>query len=89
MSHYNPFDSMLTGFFTNPTYLYIGVDGPTGNKVYNIYHTDIISWVEEQPIHMWKHYDVPKQANIFVNAFSGQQYLFTKEMESWFQLRWG
>lgn len=88
MSHYNPFDNMLTSFLTNPTYMCIGADGPTGNKVYNIYHNDIISWVEEQPIHMWKHYDAAKQANIFVNAFSGQQYLFTEEMESWFQLRW-
>lgn len=37
----------------------IGMDMPTDSWVYNIRTQEIRDWIEEQPIHMWKHYDIP------------------------------
>lgn len=69
----------------------VGIDGPTGKWVFNIRLQEINNWIEEQPVHMWKHYDIPEASikDASINAFIGQNYIFTEEMESWFQLRWG
>lgn len=69
----------------------VGMDMPTDKWVYNIRVQEIRDWIEEQPIHMWKHYDIPESKinEVSINAFIGQNYIFTEEMESWFQLRWG
>lgn len=69
----------------------VGMDMPTDKWVYNIRVQEIRDWIEEQPIHMWKHYDIPetKINEVSINAFIGQNYIFTDEMEAWFQLRWG
>lgn len=37
----------------------IGIDMSTNKWVYNIRSQDIRIWIEEQPIHMWKYYDIP------------------------------
>ena len=69
----------------------IGMDMPTNKWVFNVRSQEIRNWVEEQPIHMWKYYDIPDEAKLEVSVGSlmGQNYLFTDEMEAWFQLRWG
>lgn len=68
----------------------VGMDMPTNKWVYNIRVQEIRDWIEEQPIHMWKHYDIPEESikDISFNALIGKHYIFTEEMESWFQLRW-
>lgn len=68
----------------------VGIDGPTNKWVFNIRLQEIRDWIEEQPIHMWKHYEVPQSwiDEVSINAFLGQNYIFTEEMEAWFQLRW-
>lgn len=45
---------------------------------YKIYDSEVWRWVEQQPIHMWKYDD----------AGDGNNYLFTKEMEVLFLLKW-
>ena len=68
----------------------VGMDMPTDKWVYNIRVQEIRDWIEEQPIHMWKHYDIPESKinEVSINAFIGENYIFTEEMELWFQLRW-
>lgn len=73
----------------------IGYDGIHKMHVYSIRSNIVDMWVEAQPAHMWKPYDLEsawdntKEA-ILWPAFgkSGSTYVFTKEMESWFLLRW-
>lgn len=59
----------------------IGIDVPTDKWVYNIRSYEIRTWIEEQPIHMWKFY-------VIESILVGQNYIFTDEMEAWFTLRW-
>lgn len=66
----------------------VGMDMPTDTWVYNIRSKEINDWIEEQPIHMWKHYDIPIDLTTSINVLIGQNYVFTDEMEAWFQLRW-
>jgi hypothetical protein len=68
----------------------VGIDGPANKRVYNIRLQEIRDWIEDQPIHMWKHYDIPKELidKVSLKAWLGQNYIFTEEMEAWFQLRW-
>lgn len=68
----------------------IGMDMPTDKWVFNIRSQEIRNWIEEQPAYMWKYYDIPEESklDVSVNAFMGQNYIFTDEMEAWFQLRW-
>jgi hypothetical protein len=68
----------------------VGKDMPTDKWVYNIRLHEVGHWIESQPIHMWKHYDIPfdQLRNVSFGAMSGPNYLFTDEMESWFLLRW-
>ena len=69
----------------------IGKDGPTDKWVYNIRLHEVGHWIESQPIHMWKYYDIPinwMRDEIPINLLTGSNYLFTDEMESWFLLRW-
>lgn len=66
----------------------IGIDQPTGKWVYNTKFHEVKEWIESQPIHMWKHYDVPLDRDMSINALMGHNYLFTEEMEAWFFLRW-
>jgi hypothetical protein len=67
-----------------------GIDGPTNKWVYNIRSRDIRVWIEEQPIHMWKRYDIPDASinEVSFAALLGPNYIFEEEMEAWFQLRW-
>ena len=67
----------------------IGMDIPTDTWVYNIRSHEIRDWVEEQPVHMWKFYDLTDTKLDFSLSTLGQNYVFTKEMEVWFELRWG
>jgi hypothetical protein len=67
-----------------------GIDGPTNKWVYNVRSLEVRTWIEEQPVHMWKHYDIPDASinEVSLAALLGQNYIFTEEMEAWFQLRW-
>jgi hypothetical protein len=68
-----------------------GIDGPTGKWVYNAKCREVGHWIESQPVHMWKHYDIPiawLRDDVTIATLLGSNYLFTKEMESWFMLRW-
>jgi len=68
----------------------IGIDGPANKWVYSIRSEEIRIWIEEQPFHMWKHYDIPEESikDIYFSALLGWHYIFTEEMEAWFALRW-
>lgn len=66
----------------------IGVDVPTNKWVYNVKYMEVAWWVEKHPNHMWKFYDVPLEADVSISTITGQNYIFTDEMESWFMLRW-
>ena len=68
----------------------VGMDMPADKWVYNIRSEEIRIWIEEQPIHMWKHYDIPEDSfnDVSFSVLIGQNYIFSEEMESWFQLRW-
>lgn len=68
----------------------VGIDGPANKWVYNIRLQEIRDWIEEQPIHMWKQYEIPQASidEVSLKAWLGQNYIFTEEMEAWFQLRW-
>jgi hypothetical protein len=68
----------------------IGMDMPTDKWVYNIRVQEIRDWIESYPIHMWKLYDIPNELinDVPIQAYLGQNYIFTEEMEAWFQLRW-
>jgi hypothetical protein len=69
----------------------VGKAMPTDKWVYNIRLHEIKHWIESQPIHMWKHYDIPINwmgRNEYDKALWGPNYLFTDEMEAWFMLRW-
>lgn len=68
----------------------IGMDMSADKWVYSIRTEEIRNWIEDQPIHMWKHYDIPEASikDVSINAFIGKNYIFTEEMEAWFQLRW-
>lgn len=68
----------------------IGMDMLADKWVYNVRLDEIRNWIEEQPVHMWKHYDIPDHSlkEVSINAFIGQNYIFTEEMEAWFTLRW-
>ena len=68
----------------------VGKDMPTDKWVYNIRYREVGHWIEEQPVHMWKFYDIPVESmkDVSINSLIGQNYLFTDEMESWFLLRW-
>ena len=69
----------------------IGMDMPTDKWVFNIRSQEIRDWIEEQPVYMWKFDDIPEESklDVSVSALMGQNYIFTDEMEAWFQLRWG
>ena len=68
----------------------VGKDMPTDKWVYNIRYREVGHWIESQPIHMWKFYDIPVESmkDVSINSLIGQNYLFTDEMEAWFMLRW-
>lgn len=67
----------------------IGMDMPTDSWVYNIRSQEIRTWIEEQPAYMWKFYDIDRaNLDLPVSAMFGDNYVFTEEMEAWFQLRW-
>lgn len=67
----------------------IGMDVPTDSWVYNIRSQEIRAWIEEQPAHMWKFYDINKfNKDTPISALMGENYVFTEEMEAWFTLRW-
>lgn len=67
----------------------IGMDMPANKWVYNIRSQEIKTWIESQPIYMWKFYDINVTQDTPISAMLGDNYVFTEEMESWFQLRWG
>ena len=66
----------------------IGIDRYTNKWVYNVRSQDIRIWIEEQPIHMWKYYDIPFNTDLSLMVLTGINYIFTPEMEVWFKLRW-
>ena len=66
----------------------IGIDMSTNKWVYNIRSQDIRIWIEEQPIYMWKYYDIPFNTDLPLMILNGSNYIFTPEMEVWFKLRW-
>jgi len=67
----------------------IGMDMPTDKWVYNVRSQEIRDWIEDQPVHMWKVYDIDKfNRDTPISALIGENYIFTEEMEAWFQLRW-
>lgn len=68
----------------------VGMDMPSDRWVFNVRSQEIRDWIEAQPIHMWKYYDMPETAlhDVSINAFIGKNYIFTEEMEAWFHLRW-
>ncbi len=68
----------------------VGMDMPTNKWVYNIRFHEIGHWIESQPIHMWKFYDIPfdQLRNVSLGSLLGSNYIFTDEMEAWFMLRW-
>jgi hypothetical protein len=86
--------TQYTGKTTNQTIFHkkwekIGIDGPTNKWVYNIRSHDVRVWIEEQPVHMWKFYDIDKfNKDTPISALIGENYIFTEEIEAWFQLRW-
>lgn len=69
----------------------IGMDMPTNRWVYSVRLYEVGHWIESQPIHMWKFYDIPEGAKlgVSISALMGQNYIFTDQMEAWFMLRWG
>lgn len=85
----------MTASTMNPPFIKkwerIGMDLPTDKWVYNIRSSEISTWIEEQPVHMWKFYDIHEESKlaVSVSALIGQNYVFTDEMEVWFELRWG
>lgn len=67
----------------------VGMDLSTDRWVYNIRSQAIRSWIEEQPPYMWKFYDIDVyNLDLPASVILGSNYVFTKEMETWFQLRW-
>lgn len=67
----------------------VGKDMSTDKWVYHIKIYEAVKWIESQPIHMWKHYDIPfDQIRNTSLLRSRPNYIFTDEMESWFLLRW-
>lgn len=82
----------MTANMTNPftkKWERVGIDVPTDKWVYNIRSQEIRTWVEEQPAHMWKFYDIDNHnRDLPTSVFVGGNYVFTEEMEAWFQLRW-
>lgn len=68
----------------------IGYDNLIEKWVYNVKYAEVAWWIERQPAHMWKHYDIPDEAKleVSISALMGQNYVFTEEMEAWLVLRW-
>jgi hypothetical protein len=68
----------------------IGIDRLTDKWVYSIQSQEINIWIQNQPVHMWKYYDIP--ADYILEAplrmVVANNYVFTDEMEAWFTLRW-
>ena len=62
----------------------IGIDTLLNEKVFSIRSVEINHWIQEQPVHMWKHYTLDNYSPMLIGAM----YLFTEEMEAWFLLRW-
>lgn len=62
----------------------IGIDTICSQNVYQIRNSEIKNWIENQPVYMWKFYDL---SEISLGT-AGDNYLFTEEMEAWFTLRW-
>jgi hypothetical protein len=63
----------------------VGSNSSTGESVYFITSLEIIAWVVSKPKDMWGHNT--RFSNIKFR-FTAMAYTFTKEMESWFLLRW-
>ena len=68
----------------------IGYDNILDKWVYNVKYMEVAHWIEKQPAHMWKFYDIPEayKYDVPVNSVTGQNYIFTEEMEAWLILRW-
>lgn len=68
----------------------IGYDNILDKWVYNVKYMEIAHWIEKQPTHMWKFYDIPEAAkyDVPVSSVTGQNYIFAEEMEAWFLLRY-
>lgn len=64
-------------------WLRIGIDGSSGFCIYKVRSNEIRTWVEEQPISMWKFHEFSMN-----DGSLDTTYIFTEEMESWFILRW-
>ena len=43
---------------------------------------EVAMWLEEQPIHMWKHGDVPAY------AFGMERYTVSEQLYTWMALKW-
>ena len=67
-----------------------GIHIPTGKWVYSIVSQEINIWIEDQPVHMWKYYDIPDDSllDVPIRMLTTTNYIFTTEMEVWFSLRW-
>lgn len=76
--NYNPFDSLINGFYTSLMgYCYVGKDSVTNWKAFLVTSDEIINWIEANPKDNWK-----KDSKI------GHVYLLSPETEMLFILRW-
>ncbi len=68
----------------------VGIDGPSNSKVYAVFSQNISDWIKEQPRNMWNFYEIPLGLDnkVSLKVFLADNYLFTKEMELLFLLRW-
>jgi hypothetical protein len=71
-----------------PEWEKIGIDKLTDKWVYSIQSQEINIWIENQPVHMWKYYDIPYILDVPIRMLTSTSYVFTTEMEAWFTLRW-
>lgn len=67
-----------------------GIDGPSQAKVYAVFSKKIGDWIEEHPTNMWNYYEIPAESvgEVSLRVLVAPNYLFTKEMEVLFLLRW-
>lgn len=76
--NYNPFDNLFNGFLNNMMgYCYVGKDDPSGWKAFLVTNSQIIEWIEDNPVDNWK-----KDSKI------DHVYLLSPETEMLFILRW-
>ena len=54
---------------------------PLGHDNIYVVRPDVATWIEKQPLHMWKHHEAMSTGHL-------EEYLISEELISWMILRW-